>query len=592
MAGKNRRELAQTLKHYSRDAGDSLKLRAAEFLIANMPGKYSEYRDAAWNDIATVCMRWTSSSDKQHVLEAYNLGAPIRRYDIHHITSEYLIDNIELAFREWQNKPWCKNVAFSTFLEEILPYRIGTEPLENWRAKALASFADVNRAFINTPNTTALEACGRVNALLPKFHIDPDFPDMCYTQLMTTPRGTCTHLAALAAFTMRAMGIPVTLDYTPQWLNQNRGHTWNSVCDSAGRHIAFMGTEASPGQHHQGNTLTKAKAYRKTFAIQRRSPTTTDSTPPELRRTDFIDISHEHPECIDIQVAVRVPPQNGNEQIWLAEMGAMRWNVVAAGQLADSVATFSKVGKNCLYLPVYYRNRQLEPANAPFQLTADGTVNFIHPTSDFWDGSYLPDTAWLLQLKPTPLKEVPAKGLWRFDSPTDLGKAIIGRPLELNGPDIHPIQGENAGDGAIRIGRGSFLKCWHGISANGGGERVNNFTIKTRVRIQGGMTQAIFQTNTANSDHPETIITDTQTFGLVCYSTIPLRAGVWHELLISSGPERYSFFIDGRLVNEINKPVDDRFSLSPDAVIFFGDDGSFDNEIDVTEVAIWDTQLF
>jgi hypothetical protein len=40
-AGDNRSQLEKVLKHYSRNPSDSLKLRAAEFLIANMPGKYS-----------------------------------------------------------------------------------------------------------------------------------------------------------------------------------------------------------------------------------------------------------------------------------------------------------------------------------------------------------------------------------------------------------------------------------------------------------------------------------------------------------------------------------------------------------------------
>jgi hypothetical protein len=70
-AGKNRRELEKVLKHYSREPADSLKWRAAEFLISNMPGKYSVYYDAPWNDVATVRLRWTSSSDKQKVLDTY-----------------------------------------------------------------------------------------------------------------------------------------------------------------------------------------------------------------------------------------------------------------------------------------------------------------------------------------------------------------------------------------------------------------------------------------------------------------------------------------------------------------------------------------
>ena len=42
-AGKNRSELEKVLKYYGKDPSDSLKLRAAEYLIVNMPGKYSEY---------------------------------------------------------------------------------------------------------------------------------------------------------------------------------------------------------------------------------------------------------------------------------------------------------------------------------------------------------------------------------------------------------------------------------------------------------------------------------------------------------------------------------------------------------------------
>jgi hypothetical protein len=42
-AGDNRSELEQVLQHYSQDPADSLKLKAAEFLIINMPNKYPKY---------------------------------------------------------------------------------------------------------------------------------------------------------------------------------------------------------------------------------------------------------------------------------------------------------------------------------------------------------------------------------------------------------------------------------------------------------------------------------------------------------------------------------------------------------------------
>ena len=53
-AGVNRKELEKVLNHYSKNPSDSLKLRAAELLIVNMPGKYSEYYDAPWYEATNI----------------------------------------------------------------------------------------------------------------------------------------------------------------------------------------------------------------------------------------------------------------------------------------------------------------------------------------------------------------------------------------------------------------------------------------------------------------------------------------------------------------------------------------------------------
>ncbi|KAA6321797.1 hypothetical protein EZS27_028591, partial [termite gut metagenome] len=246
-AGNNRSELETVLKHYRSRSEDSLKLRAAEFLIVNMPGKYSKYYDASWNDVATVSLRWTSSTNKQMVLDSYGLGKPIIREDIKYITAEYLINNIELAFQVWREQPWGKHIPFDIFCEEILPYRVGAEPLEDWRKKVLASYADPYNDFLKDSTITAVEACSKVNKILPRFRLDGDYPSMNYSMLMASTRGTCNEMAALAIFVMRALGIPVTWDYTPKWSGNYTGHSWNAVCDSTGRHISFMGTETGPG---------------------------------------------------------------------------------------------------------------------------------------------------------------------------------------------------------------------------------------------------------------------------------------------------------------------------------------------------------
>lgn len=47
LAGENRHELEKVLDHYQSDPADSLKYKAAVFLIENMPGHYSV--DPTWD---------------------------------------------------------------------------------------------------------------------------------------------------------------------------------------------------------------------------------------------------------------------------------------------------------------------------------------------------------------------------------------------------------------------------------------------------------------------------------------------------------------------------------------------------------------
>ena len=103
-AGKNSGELRAVLRHYS---GDKEKKAAALYLIDNMADKGEIRYDAA---------------GRTEVIP-----------DVSVITADYLISNIDLAFYAWKEYPWCRNLSFEEFCEEILPYRMRNEPLENWR---------------------------------------------------------------------------------------------------------------------------------------------------------------------------------------------------------------------------------------------------------------------------------------------------------------------------------------------------------------------------------------------------------------------------------------------------------------------------
>lgn len=130
-AGKNRVELEKVLDHYK---GDTLKYRAACFLIENMPRWYA-YDGWQLDTLHAIQSRQLagalSESDKKwRVFDFHTLK---KVYDAKVITSDYLIRNIEMSFKEWKERPWNRTLPFEDFCELILPYRIGNERLTEWR---------------------------------------------------------------------------------------------------------------------------------------------------------------------------------------------------------------------------------------------------------------------------------------------------------------------------------------------------------------------------------------------------------------------------------------------------------------------------
>ena len=149
-AGDNRTELEKVIAHYSIDVADSLKLKAAEFLIINMPGHYS-YNctdiDSYYAEIEDVMeMKQISPKEKKVIIDeiANNYPAIAKKIieDIHIITSEYLIYNIDKAFDSWQTKPWAQHLTFNQFCEYILPYKVAElQKFDSWRDTLSHRFA-------------------------------------------------------------------------------------------------------------------------------------------------------------------------------------------------------------------------------------------------------------------------------------------------------------------------------------------------------------------------------------------------------------------------------------------------------------------
>jgi hypothetical protein len=386
-ADDNGPELEKVLQHYAQNPKDSLKYRAACFLIGNMGEKH------AWVDFKlqdenknTIAFNVLDYENYEVLLDAWdslenihgelNFKTSEYIYDYDTITSEFLIQNIDLAFEAWQNKPWARHLSFDEFCAYILPHRSTNEPLGEWRTFFMEEYAWIQDSM--TDPSDPVEAAALINNDIRSwFRFDPRFyehpADQSYTEMLEGKKGRCEDMTNLAIFAMRANGIAVTSDYTPYWANTGNNHAWNAILDKAGNVSIFMGAEANPGDYELSNRW--AKVYRKTYAAQKpslieASGKPVDSLPGYINRAYYEDVTAEYGDVSDVVVDCK---QSDENIAYICVFNSGEWKAIHWAEIKNNQAVFTDMAREIVYLPAYYHNKEIIPAGNPFILCDDGT---------------------------------------------------------------------------------------------------------------------------------------------------------------------------------------------------------------------------
>lgn len=137
MAGDNRGEMEKVLSHFKNDP-DPLKYKAAKFLIENMPyhytyeGKGIEQYDSVYLAMSEEPIQFRDSVFKQ-LMDNFDSKAMKAVPDIRSLKADYLIKVIDELCDVWQTSSWHNDYDESLFFDYVLPYRILTEQVSDWR---------------------------------------------------------------------------------------------------------------------------------------------------------------------------------------------------------------------------------------------------------------------------------------------------------------------------------------------------------------------------------------------------------------------------------------------------------------------------
>lgn len=375
-AGANRTELEKALQ-YSTKTGDSLKIKAMQFLISNMDihtssdyywedatGKKIVYNELDYSDFEQAKTAFEAIKEKNPGLHP----KPFIYKDIETLTADYLIQNLEKAFAAWRASS-IKTTSFTDFCEYILPYRVTEEPLQDWRAAYSDKFNWINKQIPSKGFKSVL------------FYIKDDYdtwftntwgeqrkeplPKLGGLQLLFRKQGPCADIADLGAFTMRSQGIPAAVNLIPFWATATGGHFLNTFFDDQ-----MQTYNCDYGSKGFGENLKRepAKVIRLTYSKQKETLASFENQNniPKgfLQQQNYIDVTSEYWETTTVKCPL-YPITVHPKVVYATTFNGLSWRPFWWGKVENNQTIFSAICKETVIIPQYYINGKLIPAGAP-----------------------------------------------------------------------------------------------------------------------------------------------------------------------------------------------------------------------------------
>lgn len=366
-AEDNRKELEHVLKHYE---GDSLKYRAACYLIEHIPGCYS-YKDARidslkslkWMSVAHGEEAWLDSVKRRWDGFSY-LSAP-KVYDARVITADYLIKNIDHAFEAWNKQPWAKYYTFDDFCRYVLPYRVGDEPLEWWREAYHDRYAPaIDSMYRGSDIVKAVQAV-REKFLEEGFAWNTNFslPHLGASFLLDHRVGYCRESCDFTVYLLRSLGMPVATDCYLASPQTSGAHSWTVLKDTTGARVPFwlMETKVERGLD---DGRPKGKVFR------------------QMYWGELVDVTSEYFGENRAEIEVKCP-KAADDKVYLCVFSCGNYTPVDVAGQRKGKAVFHNLEPGIWFLPMYREKgrKGLLPAGYAFSLDEKGKVK-----------SYVPDT--------------------------------------------------------------------------------------------------------------------------------------------------------------------------------------------------------
>ena len=418
-AGSNRSELEAVLDHYRTQDVNPDKLRAAEFLIENMPAHYSyagneihEYYAYAAKILANKSL--SPEQQRDSLLSITDLkyrDLPNQTVpDAQVIKADFLIKNIDTSYDRWVNCDWARQITFDEYLEWLLPYKATElQELDEWRDTLLAHFGQglinpiKNDVEYNTTMATADMLRNDAYHGLNRYglYTRAGLPLLNAHLQAAQTYGDIPDYAMTAVLVFRSAGVPAVLDETPVGSRGTAATKWYTIISDRGEELnsewdfaTMIGGSFFP--YERG-----PKVYRNTYAINPERWEYRQKAkyqyPFELGKKD---VTSQYFLTSDLAIPIEKGILKHVKDKYVYIASAVRseekpWQIVDLGVMKHGKAMFHDMGREVLYQIQGFDGNGLIPISEPFILHKDRSIEYVSadtlnsPKLDKWKNNTL-----------------------------------------------------------------------------------------------------------------------------------------------------------------------------------------------------------
>lgn len=406
-AGDNRKELKTVLRHYRKEDPDKEKLKAAKYLIANMPGHYSYADTTAINSYYRTALSilgtgpspdWQRDTLRQISDRDY---PGLTRYivsDVQIMTADYLIHNIDHAFTQWKTRPWAQHLTYEEFRDWILPYKVTElQSFDDWR-DVLSSYYSDSISTVPATDFDRNSIYGAIEIVRNEIHSKQSdiglrviwegqagIPLRSAETWTHMTYGSCMDYVTMGTAVFRSLGFPAAVDQVPSWGRNSEGHSWYVFPDDRGREqvtinslilgagMQFYPYECIPKVWRNTNTINRNLVkYRNTAKYV---------YPFELCQQDVTERYNLTSDLVIETIREQTAKLKDRKYVYIAmavNSDGPHWRVLDYGTLKRGKALFRNMGRNMQYIALGYDGHSLIPISNPFILHKSGKVKYIN----------------------------------------------------------------------------------------------------------------------------------------------------------------------------------------------------------------------